>query len=258
LEVEMSHHIIEGRNLHYRYPDGREAVNGISFLIHHGESVAVVGENGAGKSTLLLLLTGVLFPDEGEVRIGDVKLTKKTMPSIRRRVGMVFQDPDDQLFMTTVYDDVAFGPRNFKLDEEEVEKQVVQALEAVGILHLKDRPPYKLSGGEKRSAAIASVLSMNPDILLLDEPTSSLDPKSRRRLINILKGFMHTKIIATHDLDMAYEVCERVIVLKNGRIEADGPAAGILADAALMDSCGLEIPFGLQNCPACGSPKTLK
>src|SRR4030042_143833 len=205
----MSHHITEGINLHYSYPNGFKAVNGISFRIYHGESVGIIGANGAGKSTLLMLLMGILFPDEGEISIGETKVTKKTLPMIRQRLGMVFQDPDDQLFMTTVYDDVAFGPRNFKLDETEVKKRVMQSLEKTGIVHLKERAPFKFSAGEKRSTAIATVLSMNPDILILDEPPSFLDPKSRRRLINLLKSFDHTKIITSHDLDMISELCVR-------------------------------------------------
>ncbi|CEP68104.1 ABC transporter-like [Moorella glycerini] len=253
----MSHHIIQANNLKYKYPDGRQALNGVAFRITHGESVGIVGANGAGKSTLLMHLAGVLFPDEGEIRIGDVPVTKKTLPLIRQRVGMVFQDPDDQLFMTTVYDDVAFGPRNYKLPEEEVEKRVISSLDTVGILHLKDRPPYKLSGGEKRAAAIATVLAMNPDILVMDEPTSSLDPKSRRRLIRLLQSFTHTKIIATHDLDMVFELCERTIVLKDGRVITDGPTEKILCDAELMEECGLELPLGLQGCPVCGTKKPI-
>jgi cobalt/nickel transport system ATP-binding protein len=170
-------------------------------------------------------------------------------------MGMVFQDPDDQLFMTTVYDDVAFGPRNYKMDEQEVERRVFQALETVGILHLKDRAPFRLSGGEKRAAAIASVLSMEPDILVMDEPTAALDPQSRRRLITLLKGFSHTKIITTHDLDMVYELCKRTIIISHGIIIADGDTANILTDAALLEECGLELPLGLQNCPVCGMKK---
>ncbi|WP_338824438.1 Energy-coupling factor transporter ATP-binding protein EcfA3 [Moorella humiferrea] len=252
----MSHHIIQAINLKYKYPDGHQALNGVAFRITHGESVAIIGANGAGKSTLLLHLVGVLFPEEGEIRIGEIPVTRKTLPLIRQRVGMVFQDPDDQLFMPTVYDDVAFGPRNLKLPEEEVEKRVVASLDTVGILHLKDRPPYKLSGGEKRAAAIATVLAMNPDILVMDEPTSSLDPRSRRRLISLLKGFTHTKIIATHDLDMVFELCERTIVLKDGRVMADGRTEKIISDAALMEECGLELPLGLLGCPVCGAKKT--
>ena len=251
----MSHHMTEVRDLYYVYPDGHKAINGMSFEIHHGESVGIIGANGAGKSTLLMLLMGVLFPCQGEVRVGEVLVTKKTLPVIRQRMGMVFQDPDDQLFMTTVYDDVAFGPRNYNLEEKEVEKRVLQALELVGILHLKDRAPFKLSGGEKRAAAIASVLSMQPDILVMDEPTSALDPKSRRRLMKLLDGFEHTKIITSHDLDMVYELCTRAIVIKNGEVAADGPTSEILVNAELMDACGLEMPLALQNCPVCGRAK---
>ncbi|RXE58572.1 energy-coupling factor ABC transporter ATP-binding protein [Acetivibrio mesophilus] len=251
----MSHHKLEVKNLSFTYPDGHKAINEMSFIIHHGESVGIVGENGAGKSTLLLLLMGVLFPSQGEVMVGDVHVTKKTLPLIRQRLGMVFQDPDDQLFMTTVYDDVAFGPRNYRLDEKEVENRVMQSLDMVGISHLKDRAPYKLSGGEKRAAAIATVLSMQPDVLIMDEPTSSLDPKSRRRVMELLKGFEHTKIITSHDLDMVFEICKRTIVIKAGKIAADGLTSEILADEELMDACGLEVPLALQSCPVCGSKK---
>jgi len=251
----MSHHKLEARNLYFSYPDGREAVKGVSFTVYHGESVGLIGANGAGKSTLLMLLVGLLFPEQGEVLVGDVRLTKKTLPAIRQRLGFVFQNPDDQLFMPTVYDDVAFGPRNFGLDEDEVKLRVQRALEMVGIPHLHDRAPFRLSGGEKRVAAIASVLSMQPDMLIMDEPTSALDPRSRRRVISLLKSFDHTKIIATHDLDMVLETCRRVIVLNEGQIAADGMAEEILTDKGLLESCGLEMPLSLQNCPVCGASK---
>jgi cobalt/nickel transport system ATP-binding protein len=176
---------------------------------------------------------------------------------IRQRLGMVFQDPDDQLFMTTVHDDVAFGPRNYQLDEQEVENRVVEALAQVGIPHLIDRAPFKLSGGEKRAAAIATVLSMKPDILIMDEPTASLDPKSRRRVIGLLKSFEHTKIITSHDLDMVFETCQRVIVIKDGLIAADGSVEEVLENQQLLDNCGLEMPLSLQNCPNCGASKKL-
>ena len=240
----MSHHKLEVRALHFSYPDGQVAVKDISLIIHHGESVGIIGANGAGKSTLLMLIMGVLFPNGGEVLVGDVHVTKKTLPMIRQRLGMVFQN-----------DDVAFGPRNYMLDEKEVESRVSRALEMVGISHLKDREPYKLSGGEKRSAAIASVLSMQPDVLIMDEPTSALDPKSRGRVMGLLKSFEHTKIITSHDLDMVFEVCSRIIVIKEGEIAADGTAAEILSNGSLLDSCGLELPLSLQNCPNCGSSK---
>jgi cobalt/nickel transport system ATP-binding protein len=251
----MSHHITEAKDLFYAYPDGHQAVNGISFRIHHGESVGIIGANGAGKSTLLMLLNGILSPSQGEVIIGEIKLNKNTFSMIRQRLGMVFQNPDDQLFLTTVYDDVAFGPRNLKLDEAQVEQRVTSALEQVGIVHLKDRAPFHLSAGEKRSTAIASVLSMSPDILILDEPTSSLDPKSRRRLMNLLKGFEHTKIITSHDLDMVLELCQRTIIIKDGRIISDGPTKDIITNKILMEEAGLEMSLSLQNCPVCRRAK---
>lgn len=251
----MSHHRIEVKNLNFSYPDGKEAIHDVSFSIHHGESVGIIGANGAGKSTLLMLLMGVLFPEGGEIVIGEVRLTRKTMAMIRQRLGMVFQDPDDQLFMTTVRDDVAFGPRNYGLDEADVGQRVTEALAQVGIPHLIDRAPFKLSGGEKRAAAIAAVLSMKPDILIMDEPTSSLDPKSRRRVMEILKGFEHTKIITSHDLDMVLETCRRVIVVSDGEVAADGNAADILTDPELLERCGLEMPLSIQDCPRCGGGK---
>ncbi|WP_163195058.1 energy-coupling factor ABC transporter ATP-binding protein [Clostridium thermarum] len=251
----MSHHKIEVKSLHFSYPDGYEAIRDLSFTIHHGESVGIIGANGAGKSTLLMLLMGLIFPSKGEVLVGDIRLTKKTLPMIRQRLGMVFQNSDDQLFMTTVYDDVAFGPRNYKLEEEEVEQRVARALEMVDISHLKDRAPFKLSGGEKRAAAIASVLSMEPDVLIMDEPTGGLDPKSRRRLIKLLNSFEHTKIITSHDLDLVLDTCKRVIVIKNGELAADGEASVILSDEELMHDCGLELPLSVQNCHLCGNVK---
>ena len=251
----MSHHKIEVTDLRFTYPDGHEAINGLSFLITHGQSVGIIGANGAGKSTLLMLLMGILFPTSGEIVVGDVKLTKKTLSHIRERLGMVFQDPDDQLFMTTVYDDVAFGPRNFKSDEKEVDIRVTEALDKVGILYLRDRAPFRLSGGEKRAAAIAGVLAMQPDVLIMDEPTGALDPKSRRRAINLMKSFEHTKIIASHDLDMIMEVCDRTILIQSGVIKADGVTRDIVTNVMLMDDCGLEVPQSIRNCPVCGSDK---
>jgi cobalt/nickel transport system ATP-binding protein len=248
----MSHHIVEARDLHYIYSDGTPGIRGVSFRITHGESVAIVGQNGAGKSTLLMHLNGYLLPTRGTLRIGDYPLTKKNLKSVRRTVGMVFQDPDDQLFMPTVYDDVAFGPSNLGLPLEELETVVMRALETMGVSHLRNRPPYKLSGGEKRSVAIASVLSMSPDILVMDEPTSGLDPRARRRLIKQLNNFEHTKIIASHDLDMAVDVCERAIVIHQGNLTADGPTLELLQDEVLLKRSGLEKPLQMQNCPICG------
>ena len=243
----MSHHIVEVRDLFFAYPDGTEALRGVSFRIEHGGAVALVGANGAGKSTLLLHLNGYLAPVRGQVRIGDTPLTRATAPLARRAVGMVFQDPDDQLFMPTVAEDVAFGPLNAGLPPEDVERRVAAALERVGMTHLRDRPPYRLSAGEKRAVAIATVLAMTPDILIMDEPSSNLDPRSRRRLINLLRSFEHTKIIATHDLELVVDVCSRVLVLDGGKIVADGPTAIILNDEALMLEHGLERPHSLRH-----------
>ena len=248
----MSHHIVEVSDLRYSYPDGTKALRGISFRITHGESVAVVGENGAGKSTLLLHLNGYLTPQHGSVRIGDYPLTKDTLQEIRRTVGMVFQDPDDQLFMPTVHEDVAFGPLNLGLPLKEVEERVKAALERVGAGALKERAPYHLSGGQKRAVAIATVLAMSPDILVMDEPSSNLDPGARRRLINLLQSFQHTKIIATHDLDMVMDLCPRTIVFHQGKVAADGPTEAIFRDGALLEACGLEKIERVKRCPVCG------
>jgi cobalt/nickel transport system ATP-binding protein len=248
----MSHHSITVTDLSYTYPDGTPALDHVTFEITHGESVAIVGANGAGKSTLLLQLTGCLPPTQGSVRIGDVPITKGTVQNIRKAVGMVFQDSDDQLFMPTVYDDVAFGPTNMGLPPEDIEARVHDALARVGAPHLKDRPPYRLSGGEKRAVAIATVLAMSPNVLILDEPSSNLDPRARRRLIELLGTFTHTKIIATHDLDMALALCERTIVMNAGGIAADGPTTEVFTDDALLEVSRLERPLILRPCPVCG------
>jgi len=247
----MSHHIVEARDLCYSYSDGTEALCGLSFRITHGESVAVVGANGAGKSTLLQHLGGCLLPTSGSVQIGDTILTARTLAIVRRTVGMVFQDSDDQLFMPTVFADVAFGPINLGLPPDQVRSRVERALETVGMSHVAQRPPYRLSGGEKRAVAIATVLAMDPGILVMDEPGSNLDPCARRRLIDLLGTFTHTKIIATHDLDMAMELCARTIILSQGRVAADGPTASLLCDDAVLGPCGLERPLSLQGCPVC-------
>jgi len=247
----MSHHIIEANDLHFKYPDGNMGLEGVTFRIYHGESVALVGENGAGKSTLLLHLNGCLTASFGALRVGDVFLNPKNLNLVRRTVGMVFQNPDDQLFMPSVFDDVAFGPLNLGFSNSEVEFKVKEALCTVGVEHLSKRPPYKLSQGEKRAVSIAAVLAMSPDILVMDEPTAGLDPLSRRRLIKLLKTFRHTKIIATHDLDMALDVCERTIILHQGRVAADGATIDIFQNEELLCRSGLEQPLGMQKCPAC-------
>lgn len=249
----MSHHILEVKNLSYHYPDGTPALSGIDVTIHHGESVGLVGANGAGKSTLLQHLCGSHLPQTGRVRVGDVPVTQGTLREVRRSVGMVFQDPDDQLFMPTVAEDVAFGPLNIGLPPDEAAQRVDEALVLVGAEHLKNRPPYRLSGGEKRSVAIAAVLACSPDILVMDEPSANLDPRSRRLLIKLLRGFTHTKVIATHDLDLVLDLCERTIVLHRGRVMADGPTASIFNDSALLYSCGLEPPLSQGSRESCPS-----
>lgn len=247
----MSHHIVAVQDLHYTYADGTPAVQGISFRVKHGESVAIVGANGAGKSTLLRHLNGYLTPQHGVVQIGDFALSKELLPQVRRTVGMLFQDPDDQLFMPTVRDDVAFGPLNLGLSAEEVEERVTAALRRVGAEHLADRPPYRLSSGEKRAVAIATILSMQPQILVMDEPSTGLDPAARRRLIELLTSFHHTRIIATHDLDLVLDLCTRTIVIHQGKVMADRPTLEIFDDAELLRRSHLEAPLRLQSCPVC-------
>ncbi|HEY4744738.1 MAG TPA: ABC transporter ATP-binding protein [Desulfuromonadaceae bacterium] len=248
----MSHHIVAADRLSFTYPDGTRALREVSFSIHHGEAVAVIGANGAGKSTLLLHLNGCLAPTEGAVRVGDYPVTQGTLPEIRRTVGMIFQDPDDQLFMPTVAEDVAFGPLNLGFPPDEVAQRVDAALTAVDALHLRGKPPYRLSGGEKRRVAIATVMAMAPDILVMDEPTTGLDPFARRQLIELLARFSHTKIIATHDLELVTALCGRVIVLHEGTIAADGPTKDVFNDDALLERCRLEQPPSLRPCPLCG------
>ena len=243
----MSHHIVEFKNVSYRYPDGTEALKDLSFRITHGESVGIIGANGAGKSTLLMQMNGCLMPTSGTVTIGDLPLTKKTRKDIRRKVGFVFQNPDDQLFMPTVYDDVAFGPLNLGLDEPGVRDRVQKALRLVNCLELRDKPPHHLSGGQKSAVAIASVMAMDPDILAMDEPAASLDPKSRRSLIIMLKTFTHSKIIASHDLDLILDVCQRCIVIREGTAIADGSATEILSNKILLEENNLELPLSLQR-----------
>jgi len=249
----MTHHSIDVHDLCFAYPDGTRALDGLSFSVGHGESIAIVGPNGAGKSTLLLHLVGLHTPQSGSVSIGDVPVTAATVADVRRSVGMVFQDPDDQLFMPTVGLDVGFGPMNLGLPADKVAERVDDALSRVGALELKDRPPYRLSGGEKRAVGIATVLAMCPSVLVLDEPSSNLDPQARRRLIELLSGFEHTKLIATHDLDMALDLCERTIVIHEGRVRADAPTATIFSDDALLAECSLERPLRMQGCPVCSA-----
>lgn len=242
----MSHHYLLFDDVHYRYPNGYEALRGVSFRVTHGEKVALVGANGAGKSTLLLHTDGLLMPSQGEVVMGGITLTRRTLSLVRQSVGLVFQDSDNQLFMPTVEEDVAFGPSNMRLEPAEIERRVVDALEAVGALHLRKSSPFQLSGGQKKRVAIATVLSMEPSILVMDEPTSNLDPRARRQIIDLIRRFRHTTLIATHDMEMVLDLCDRTIVMKDGKIVADGSAQHVFGDLALLEDCGLEQPAELR------------
>jgi cobalt/nickel transport system ATP-binding protein len=229
----------EALTVKYNAKEKAQALGNVSFSVEAGERVALIGANGAGKSTLLLSLIGILPPVEGELRLCGMPVRKDTLWEIRRRAALLFQNPDDQLFMPALADDIAFGPQNYGLEEADVSSRMNAVLEKLGISHLKNRLSHKLSGGEKRLAALAGVLVMEPSLLLLDEPSSFLDPRSRRNLIKILDGLTQTMVIATHDLDLALALCRRVILLKQGRISADGAAPEILGDKALLERNGL-------------------
>lgn len=242
----MSHHYLRFDDVHYRYPNGYEALCGVSFRITHGEKVALVGANGAGKSTLLLHTNGLLMPSQGGVVLGGIALTRRTLPLVRQSVGLVFQDSDNQLFMPTVEEDVAFGPSNMRLEPEEIRRRVTEALDAVGALDLRGESPFRLSGGQKKRVAIATVLAMEPSVLVMDEPTSNLDPRARRQIIDLIRRFSHTTLIATHDMEMVLDLCDRTIVMKEGRIVADGSTRHVFGDLALLEECGLEQPCKLR------------
>lgn len=225
--------------MNYSYPDGKKALKDINIKIDNNETIAIVGANGAGKSTLIKTIVGIFLTTQGDIIVDGEKVTKKTLSSIRKKVGVVFQNPDDQLFMNKVYDDIAFGPRNYNFTEEEVKEKVENVMKNLDIEKLSERSPNNLSGGEKRKVAIATVLSMEPSIILFDEPTSFLDAKGKRMLIETLKNINTTKIIATHDLDMVKDICERVIVLKEGKIMADGNPKEIFSDIDFIEKCEL-------------------
>lgn len=237
--------VIEINALTYLYPTGNMALDNLNMSVSKGEKVALVGPNGAGKSTLILHLNGILNGN-GHIRIMGMGMEKGNLPKIRQKVGVVFQDPDHQLFSPTVFDDVAFGPMNMGFSEDEVRAKVSEALEKVGLAGFEDRLPHRMSFGEKRRVCIASVLSMSPEILVLDEPSSSLDPRSRRELINLLNSFEITQIIATHDLEMALELCKRVVVMDRGTVVADGDIREILGKEELMLRHGLEVPHSIR------------
>jgi cobalt/nickel transport system ATP-binding protein len=239
----MSTPSLEVIDLDFAYPDGHQALRGVGLHVHHGERVALLGPNGAGKTTLLLHLNGILQPTVGEVRVAGLEVSDESIMEVRRRVGLVFQDPDDQLFMPTVEQDVAFGPANFGLEGLELEQRVTEALSAVSMLGALERAPHHLSYGERRRVAIATVLAMRPEILVLDEPTSNLDPASRRELIEVLRGLPITQLIVTHDLPFALELCPRSLVMDDGRIVAEDDTVTVLTDEALMRDHRLELPY---------------
>ncbi|MEU9833655.1 ABC transporter ATP-binding protein [Streptosporangium sp. NPDC048047] len=235
---------LEVSRLAYAYPDGTQALFGVDLRLERGERAALLGPNGAGKTTLVMHLNGILTAGHGTVTVAGLPVGGDSLKEIRRRVGLVFQDPDDQLFMPTVREDVAFGPANMGVRGDELEHRVVTALERVGMLHAADRPPHHLSFGQRRRVAVATVLAMEPEILVLDEPSSNLDPASRRELAEILRSLDVTVLMVTHDLPYALELCERSLILSGGVIAADGPTREILADPELLAAHRLELPYG--------------
>ncbi len=243
----MTEKILEIENLSYTYPDGINALNNINFNVKMGESLGVIGPNGAGKSTLLLHINGVLKQNNGRVRVCGIEVNQTNIFEVRKKVGVVFQDPDTQLFMPTVFDDVAFGPINLGFSTKEVRESVGGALSKVDMSNTENRISHHLSFGEKKRISLATVLSMDPDILVLDEPSSNLDPRHRRELIKLLKASTLTKIIATHDLDLVLELCSRVIVLNKGNLAAQGDSDALLKDKDLLELHGLELPLTIKE-----------
>jgi cobalt/nickel transport system ATP-binding protein len=237
---------LQVRGVAYAYPDGTQALFGVDTTIHRSERVALLGPNGAGKTTLVLHLNGILAGGLGSVHVAGMEVAKENLGEIRRRVGVVFQDPDDQLFMPTVREDVAFGPANLGLRGAELDGRVHGALERVGMSEVIDRPPQHLSLGQRRRVAIATVLAMDPEILVLDEPSSNLDPVTRRELATILTGLDVTILMVTHDLPYAAQLCPRSLILADGVIAADGPTPRILSDGELLRRHRLELPYGFD------------
>jgi len=241
---EGSRRVLDVRGLAYAYPDGHQALFGVDLHVRQGERVALLGPNGAGKTTLVLHLNGILQAGAGTVEISGLPVAKPHLKEIRRRVGIVFQDPDDQLFMGSVRADVAFGPANLGISGAELDARVMTALEQVGMAEYADRPPHHLSFGQRRRVAVATVLAMEPEILVLDEPSSNLDPAARRELAEVLRSLDVTVLMVTHDLPYALELCERSLILSDGVIVADGPTRELLADAELLARHRLELPYG--------------
>jgi cobalt/nickel transport system ATP-binding protein len=242
----MSAPVLDLRSVAFAYPDGHQALFGVDLHVHRGERVAVLGPNGAGKTTLVLHLNGILLPGRGTVSVSGLPVVRENLLEIRRRVGIVFQDPDDQLFMGNVRDDVAFGPRNLGVRGAELDRRVTTALDMVGMADFADRPPHHLSFGQRRRVAVATVLVMEPEVIVLDEPSSNLDPASRRELADILTGLDVTLVMVTHDLPYALQLCPRAVVLSDGIVAAEGSTLDILTDDALMKQHRLELPFGFD------------
>lgn len=242
--------VLDVQGLSYAYPDGHQALAGVDLHVHPGERVALLGPNGAGKTTLVLHLNGILSAaaghGAGSVTVSGLPVAKEHLLEVRRRVGIVFQDPDDQLFMGSVRADVAFGPANLGLKGQALEDRVMLALDLVGMADYADRPPHHLSFGQRRRVAVATVLAMEPEVLVLDEPSSNLDPASRRELADILRGLDVTLLMVTHDLPYALELCPRSVVLSEGRVVADGATYDVLTDADLMAAHRLELPWGFD------------
>ena len=242
----MSVPVLDVQGLAYAYPDGHQALFGVDLHVHQGERVALLGPNGAGKTTLVLHLNGILTAGAGSVSVSGLPVAKENLQEIRRRVGVVFQDPDDQLFMGSVRADVAFGPANLGLRGAALEERVMHALELVGMADFAGRPPHHLSFGQRRRVAVATVLAMEPEVLVLDEPSSNLDPASRRELADIIRSLDVTVLMVTHDLPYALELCPRAVVLSDGHVVADGTTYDVLTDDALMRAHRLELPFGFD------------
>ena len=235
---------IELRDVHFAYGDGHAALEGVSLEIQAGERVAILGPNGAGKSTLCLHLNGILRPRSGQVLLDGRPVDDRSMPQVRRRVGVVFQDPDDMLFMPTVEQDIAFGPANLGLSPADIEQRVVTALDMVDMAEVRTRPPHHLSFGQRKRVAAAAVLAMEPDVLVLDEPSSNLDPQARREFAEILQRLPQTLVLVTHDLPYAWQLCDRAVIVDYGRIAADGDIGDVLRDADLLAAHHLELPEG--------------